>query len=118
MMTRAQKQAILERRAEGIPYQAIADEMGMSLGSVKMFVSRYRRKYGTLDSVGEADSLSIEGQEPDSTPAENESVNERLCLQCHKALPLGTRKSQLFCSRECRNVWWNGKRKNDGQRIN
>ena len=113
MMTRAQKQAILERRADGIAFQTIADEMSMSLGSVKMFISRYRRKYGTLDSVGEADSLSIEGQEPDSTPAENESVNERLCLQCHKALPLGTRKSQLFCSRECRNVWWNGRRNID-----
>ena len=75
MMTRAQKQAILERRAEGIPYQAITDEMGMSLGNVKMFVSRYRRKYGTLDSVGEADSLSIGGKAPGSTPAENESVN-------------------------------------------
>ena len=113
MMTRAQKQAILERRAEGIPYQAIADEMGMSLGSVKMFVSRYRRKDSTLDGDRVADALFIERQETDSTPAENESAEERLCPQCHKALPLGTRKSQLFCSRECRNVWWNGRRNID-----
>ena len=115
MMAKTQKQAILERRADRIAFQTIADEMSMSLGSVKMFISRYRRKYGTLDSVGEADSLSIGGKAPGSTPAENESVNERLCLQCHKALPLGTRKSQRFCSRECRNVWWNGRRKIDGQ---
>ena len=115
MMTRAQKQAILERREEGITYQAIADNLGLSLGSVKMFVSRYRRKDSTVDGERVAGSLVIERKEPDSPPVENESVDERLCPQCHKALPLGTRKSQLFCSRECRNVWWNGRRKIDGQ---
>ena len=112
-MTKAQKQAILERKEAGYTYQIIADDMGMSLGSVKMFVSRYRRKDSTLDGDRVADALFIERQETDSTPAENESAEERLCPQCHKALPLGTRKSQLFCSRECRNVWWNGRRNID-----
>ena len=43
MMTRTQKTTILEMRAEGIPYKAIAKELGMSLGSVKMIVSRHNR---------------------------------------------------------------------------
>ena len=111
MMTKTQKQAILDMRGKGITYQTIADGTGMSLGSVKMFVSRHRRKDSTLDGDRVANTPFIERQELDSTLAENESVDERQCLQCHKTLSLGTRKSQRFCSRECRNVWWNGKRK-------
>ena len=60
MMTRAQKRAILERRADGITYQAIADETDLSLGSVKMFVSRYTRKYGISAELGiEVSALKV-----------------------------------------------------------
>ena len=59
MMTRTQKTTILEMRAEGITYKAIASQMGMSLGSVKMFVSRHNR------------------------------ADDRRCEQCGKLLPKG-----------------------------
>ena len=76
MMTRTQKTTILEMRAEGITYKAIAAQMGMSLGSVKMFVSRHNR------------------------------ADDRRCEQCGKLLPKGAGASQRFCSTKCKNVWW------------
>ena len=76
MMTRTQKATILEMRAEGITYKTIAEQMGMSLGSVKMFVSRHNR--------------------PD----------DRRCEQCGKLLPKGAGASQRFCSTKCKNDWW------------
>lgn len=43
MMTRTQKTAIPEMRTEAIAYGAIAEQPGMSLGSVMMFVSHHNR---------------------------------------------------------------------------
>ena len=77
MMTRTQKTTILEMRAEGIPYKAIAEELGMSLGSVRMFVSRHNQ------------------------------TNDRRCEQCGQRLPDKARESQRFCSMKCRTMWWN-----------
>ena len=59
MMTGTQKTTILEMRAEGITYKTIAEQMGMSLGSMKMFVSRHNR------------------------------TDDRRCEQCGKLLPKG-----------------------------
>lgn len=64
-------------RAEGIPYKAIAEELGMSLGSVRMFVSRHNQ------------------------------TNDRRCEQCGKRLPDKARESQRFYSMKCRTMWWN-----------
>ena len=77
MMTRTQKATILEMRAEGITYKTIAEQMGMSLGSVKMFVSRHHR------------------------------ADDRRCEQCGKLLPNGAAASQRFCTIKCKTVWWN-----------
>ena len=77
MMTRTQKTTILEMRAEGFTYKAIAEHMGMSLGSVKMFVSRHNR------------------------------ADERRCEQCGKLLPKGAGAAQRFCSAKCKTMWWN-----------
>ena len=77
MMTRTQKATILEMRAEGITFKAIAEQMGMSLGSVKMFVSRHNR------------------------------ADDRRCEQCGKPLPKGAGAAQRFCSTKCKTMWWN-----------
>ena len=39
-----QKQHINNLRAEGKPYKEIAEELGLSLGCVKMFMSRQKRE--------------------------------------------------------------------------
>ena len=88
MMTRTQKATILEMRAEGITYKTIAEHLGMSLGSVKMFVSRHNR------------------------------ADDRRCEQCGKLLPKGAGAAQRFCSTKCKNAWWKahpGKSEGDKQ---
>ena len=76
MMTKTEKNTILEMRAEGITYKTIADKLGMSLGSVKMFVSRHKHE------------------------------DDRRCERCGKQLPKGAGTSQRFCSPKCKNDWW------------
>ena len=43
-MTDQQKQRIINLRAEGKQYKEIAGELGLSLGSVKMFMSRRKER--------------------------------------------------------------------------
>ena len=43
-MTDQQKQHIINLRAEGKQYKEIAEELGLSLGCVKMFMSRRKRE--------------------------------------------------------------------------
>ena len=75
-MTEKEKRTILDMRAEGITYKTIAEHLGMSLGSVKMFVSRHNR------------------------------ADDRRCEQCGKVLPKGAGVAQRFCSTKCKNDWW------------
>ena len=76
-MTDQEKQRISEMRAAGLSYQAIADETGITLGSIKMF---FRRSKETV-----------------STPH---------CEQCHKPLRQDIVRVRRFCSDACRVRWW------------
>ena len=72
-MTDHQKQHIINLRAEGKPYKEIADELGLTLGSVKMFMSRRKR----------------EGE-------------RRKCEMRRKYLPRAARSSQRLCCEKCK----------------
>ena len=64
--------------AEGLPYQALADRTGLSLGAIKMFFKR--------------------NKEP--TPSSR-------CEYCHKPLRQDVvRVGRRFCSDKCRLKWW------------
>ncbi len=77
-MTDQQKQRIIDLRAEGKPYKEIAEKLGLSLGCVKMFMSRRKR----------------EGE-------------RRKCEMCGKYLPkVILRPARRFCSDRCRVKWW------------
>ncbi len=80
-MTDQQKQRIINLRAEGKLYMEITEELGQSLGCVKMFMSRRKR----------------EGE-------------RRKCTMCRKYLPKGARRTQRFCSDKCKSDWWNRER--------
>jgi len=80
-MTDQQKQRMIKLRAEGKQYKEIAEELGLSLGCVKMFMSRRKR----------------EGE-------------RRKCEMCGKYLPKGARRTQRFCSDKCKTNWWNRER--------
>ncbi len=77
-MTDQQKQRIINLRAEGKQYKEIADELGLSLGCVKMFYSRLKDR----------------------------QRNPR-CEQCGKILRKDLiRPTRRFCSDICRVKWW------------
>ena len=105
MTTEKQKNTILKMRAEGISFKYIAEELGMSLGSVKMFVSHHNR-------------------DPRHNRADNNRTDDRRCEQCGKVLVKGVAASrggiltQRFCSTKCKNAWWKahpGKAEGDKQ---
>ncbi len=72
-MTNQQKQRVMEMRVDGKTYREIAEELGVTLGCVKMFMSRYRRQ-------GE----------------------RKRCVLCNKYLPQNARSTQRFCSVRCK----------------
>ena len=80
--TNQQKQRIINLRAEGKQYKEIAEELGLSLGCVKMFMSRRKR--------------------------EGERRKCEMC--CGKYMPRDARASQRFCCEKCRTDWWNRER--------
>ena len=80
-MTDQQKRHIIDLRAEGKQYKEIAEELGLSLGCVKMFMSRRKRE-----------------------------VERRKCEMCGKYLPRDARASRRFCSDKCKTDWWNQER--------
>ena len=77
-MTDQQKQHIINLRAEGKQYKEIAEELGLSLGCVKVFMSRRKER--------------------EKSPR---------CEQCGKVLRKDIiRPARRFCSAICRVNWW------------
>ncbi len=77
-MTNQEKQRINDLRKAGLSYQAIADETGISLGSIKMYFKRSK-----------------------------EVIPVPRCDQCHKPLRQDlVRANRRFCSDTCRRRWW------------
>ena len=77
-MTNQEKQHINELRSAGYSYQAIADETGISLGSIKMYFKRSK-----------------------------EVIHVPRCEQCNKPLRQDlVRANRRFCSDTCRRRWW------------
>ena len=103
MMTEKQKNTILKMRTEGTTCREIADHLGMTLGSVKMFVSRHNRhpRHNRADD-----------RRADDNRADNNRADDRRCEQCGKLLSKGVAASrggivtQRFCSTKCKNAWW------------
>ena len=114
MMTEKQKNTILKMRAEGISFKDIAEELGMSLGSVKMFVSHHNRnndrRYEPCGKLLVKDSVRDLTTKPvDRTNANIPGIlpENRACANCNKPLDPTARRTQRFCCVKCRNDWWN-----------
>ena len=81
-MTSEQKQTILSMRSQGNTIPQIADELGISVNSIKSFCRR-----------------SQQNQAKD------------LCKQCGKfLLHIPRRKPKTFCGDRCRYAWWSTRR--------
>ncbi len=85
MMTAEQKAEIIRLRSGGITYSLIAEQLKLSINTVKSFCRRCR-------DIPEKASASQ-------------------CKCCGKAIaqPSGTREKK-FCSDKCRMDWWNAHR--------
>ena len=95
-MTIDQKQRMLQLRAEGKTYTAIAETMGFSPSAVKSFFSREGARAVVPDEFHAAD-------ERDVIVAPIAGV----CRQCGADLKLHAgNQMKRFCSESCRQKWW------------
>lgn len=83
-MTNEQKQAIVSMRDSGVPITSIAQQLGLSVNTIKSYCKRHGIHSGNQSSK-----------------------NILFCLQCHKEIPQAEhRKEKKFCSNKCRQLWW------------
>ena len=90
-MTSEEKTRLTALRNEGFGYKRIAQELGISENSVKTFCRRNR-----LASAAKKEELAADCR------------SEQRCLFCGGTVVQSPgRKEKKFCSRDCRNKWWN-----------
>ena len=80
-MTNAQRRSVRELRREGYGYKKIANELGISVNTVRAFCTRNDIKRSTSD--------------------------KQFCKECGKEVPQTPgRRRRLFCSDMCRRKYW------------
>lgn len=83
-MTNEQKQAIASMRDSGVPITSIAQQLGLSVNTIKSYCKRHSIHSGNQSRK-----------------------NILFCLQCHTEIPqVAHRKEKKFCSDKCRQLWW------------
>lgn len=83
-MTNEQKQAICSMREAAVSFPAIAEQLGLSINTIKSYCKRHSIHSGA--------------------PSRGKIL---FCLQCHKEIPQAAhRKEKKFCSDKCRGLWW------------
>lgn len=88
-MTDLEKKRIAELRENGLSYNAIAAELGLLTGTVKMYCTRH--------GLGGKRAPEVSG------------IKDHFgcCEQCGKPVEqIAHRKHKRFCSTECRMKWW------------
>lgn len=90
-MTKAEKNLILSLRQQKYSFSAIAEQTGMSVGTIKSFLSR----------AGGPRKKAI-------NPEPAQITDPAKCKNCGLPLPQADhRKQKSFCSDRCRLLWWN-----------
>jgi len=86
-MTESQKNQIFEMRRMGYTYKHIATTLSLQEGTVKSYYLRTAKR-GYISTI--------------------EPIPASLCKQCSKIIEqVPKRKKRLFCSKTCRQKWWN-----------
>lgn len=94
-MNNLQKQQVLALRGSGESCSKIADELGISVNTVKSFCRR------------NSSNVKTESNAKTETAAEIVSA-DGVCPQCGNAIvQIKGRKPKKFCSDDCRAKWWN-----------
>lgn len=83
-MTNEQKRTICSMRESGVPVNSIAEQLGLSINTIKSFCKRNHVLSGHI-----------------------RNSNVHFCLQCQTKIPQAPhRKEKKFCSDKCRQLWW------------
>jgi endogenous inhibitor of DNA gyrase (YacG/DUF329 family) len=91
-MNQYQKEQVLALRTSGETCAHIADNLGLSVNTVKSFCRR--------------NNIQGKSETKNSIAASTDKVDA--CPQCgNKIIPVSGRKPKKFCSDECRVLWWN-----------
>ena len=91
-MTTEQKNTVIALRQQGYGYLKIANQLGITVGSVKSFCQR--------NGLRESARAEIPMIDPNTVT--------HLCKQCGAPFVQTTHtKKKLFCSTACRQKWWN-----------
>ena len=89
-MTQAEKDVVLSLRQQEYSFSAIAETIGLPLGTIKSFLSRVSGKKETPD------------------PAPRVTVSQMRCKQCGAPLEqTGNGKAKSFCNDRCLSLYWN-----------
>ncbi len=103
-MTEENKVRVTALRNQGYGYLKIANQLGISLGSVKSFCQRCGLRKTPQ-------SMSKKPSQPKSNASDSLDALASLetrCKQCGKPiLQPPHAKKKLFCSTSCRYKWWN-----------
>lgn len=108
-MNNQQKQQVQTLRYGGMTYAEIAENLGLSLNTVKSFC---RRK--GIGVVVRNATVSTRDRRPVGDTAESIEhlqPRPRFCAQCGMELEQKPKtKPRRFCSGSCRHAWWNNHR--------
>ena len=112
-MTNHEKQQIQEMRSAGAGCVRIAEELGLSVNSVKSFCRRHglERNLALYTTPAVAPIVQT-----DSVPEPVPIVITAPCEQCGAPVTqVPARKKKRFCSDACRMAWWAAHRNDAGQ---
>ena len=112
-MTDQQKQRIINLRAEGKQYKEIAEELGLSLECVKMFMSRRKEEKPKCEQCGKklrqdilrparrfcSDRCRMKWWDVHPERMESKEEHSFKCGNCGRVFY--SRKTRKFCSRLC-----------------
>lgn len=112
-MTEAQKQSIHVLRGQGLPFSRVAQEVGLSVNTVKSFC----RRGGLPAKVPSKESEIKENKEENAKKEAHPIAQGNGCKCCGKALHhLPKAKPKQFCGGACRAKWWNARREGANRR--
>lgn len=95
-MNDMQKSQIINMRADGIGYRAIAKELDISENTIKSFCRR--------NNLTKTESVVV-------VTIPERASEKVICKNCGKIVPQNDkRKKKQFCSDKCRMAWWNSHR--------
>jgi len=116
-MTKYQKEQILSFRGNGESCAKIANNLGLSVNTVKSFCRRHNAAANNTANINMEMETGAEAEQINKTAAAIIS-NGDACPQCGNTITqIKGRKPKRFCCDKCRELWWNSHREDIRQKA-